>query len=99
MNMITTTIKKKGSLGAFTLGALLLLLFSACKKTDSVNTTVTPVATLFSPDDNKAVDLSVTASVVFEWDAALAADGGLVLYSIAFDKVGGDFSKPVYTLP
>ena len=77
----------------------LLLLFAACKKSDSVNTTVTPVATLFSPDDNKAVDLSSTASVVFEWDAALAADGGLVLYSLAFDKVGGDFSKPVYTLP
>ena len=76
-----------------------ILLFSACKKTDSVNTTVTPVATLFSPDDNKSVDLAVTASVVFEWDAALAADGGLVLYSVAFDKEGGDFSKPVYTLP
>ena len=76
-----------------------LLVFTACKKNDGVNTTVTPVATLFSPDDNKVVDLSVTASVVFEWDEALAADGGLVLYSIAFDKKGGDFSKPVYTLP
>jgi len=76
-----------------------ILLFTACRKTDSVNTTVTPVATLFSPDDNKSVDLSATAAVVFEWDAALAADGGLVLYSVAFDKTGGDFSKPVYTLP
>jgi hypothetical protein len=91
--MIATN--SKGGLVAL----LTLLLFSACKKNDSVNTTVTPVATLFSPDDNQTVDLSVTASVVFEWDAALAADGGLVLYSIAFDKVGGDFSKPVYTLP
>lgn len=77
----------------------LLLLFTACKKNDGVNTTVTPVATLFSPDDSKAVDLASTASVVFEWDEALAADGGLVLYSVAFDKKGGDFSKPVYTLP
>lgn len=77
----------------------LFLLFTACKKTDSVNTTVTSVATLFSPDDNKIVDLTLTSSVVFEWDQALAADGGLVLYSVAFDKVGGDFSKPVYTMP
>ncbi|HEX9509565.1 MAG TPA: SusE domain-containing protein [Puia sp.] len=98
--MTTNNIKGGLCLKALTLGAMLLLiLFSACKKTDSVNTTVTPVATLFSPNDSVSVDLSATASVVFEWDAALAADGGLVLYSLAFDKPGGDFSKPVYTLP
>jgi hypothetical protein len=81
------------------LGAMAtLLLFSGCKKNDSVNTKVSQVAAFFSPDDNKTIDLSTTASAMFEWDAALAADGGLVLYSLAFDKEGGDFSKPVYTM-
>ncbi|MHA4809646.1 SusE domain-containing protein [Flavitalea flava] len=77
---------------------LLILAMAGCKKNDSVNTKVTAVANFFSPEDNKTVDLSATSSVVFEWDAAQAADGGMVLYSIAFDKEGGDFSKPVYTI-
>lgn len=87
-----------GGLRTSGLFATALVLVFSCKKTDTVNTKVTPVATIFSPEDGRSVDLGTTPQVIFEWDAALAADGGLVLYSIAFDKEGGDFSKPLYTL-
>lgn len=98
--MIKTMLKScHTSLRMFglTLSALALL-FASCKKTDTVNTQVSAVGTIFAPDDNKMIDLGATTQVIFEWDAAQAADGGLVLYSIAFDKEGGDFSKPIYTL-
>ncbi|TDS13196.1 SusE domain-containing protein [Sphingobacterium paludis] len=80
----------------------LLACFEACK-TDDMNYTdveVTPVTALFEPLDNKAVKLvsSSTASLFFEWEAALSEDGGAALYEVVFDKVGGDFSKPLYKL-
>jgi hypothetical protein len=37
-----------------------------------------------------------TASQSFQWEQAKAADGSLLLYEVAFDQVGGDFSKPFY---
>src|SRR5699024_10230494 len=38
------------------------------------------------------------SSVLFEWEAAHAADGGMVLYTLAFDTIDGDFSHPVYSM-
>jgi starch-binding outer membrane protein SusE/F len=73
--------------------------FSSCDDDkDSINVNITPVSTLYAPDDNLFVKLQPTteASVVFEWDRARAEDGTVVLYEVAFDKETGDFSVPVY---
>jgi len=72
-------------------------------KTDNIAYTdvqVTAVDNLFEPFDNKAVKLvsAASASLFFEWEAALTEDGGAPQYEIAFDVVGGDFSKPLYKL-
>lgn len=81
---------------------VVLSFLGACKTADMnyTDVQVTPVNSLFEPLDNKAVKLvsSSTASLFFEWEAALSEDGGAPLYEIVFDKVGGDFSKPLYKL-
>lgn len=48
-----------------------------------------------------AVQLDVTSSktVVLSWNGGGAADGGIVLYNVLFDKEGGDFSSPLATMP
>ena len=73
--------------------------FTSCKKdVKSLNTAVTPVSVLGAPADQAAIILqpATGASLVFTWNATRAADGELVLYEIAFDSAGGNFSKPVY---
>src|SRR5690606_20580565 len=74
--------------------------FTACKTDDMEYTDVevTPVNNLYEPLDNKAVKLvsSNSASLFFEWEQARAQDGGAAQYEIAFDKVDGDFSNPIY---
>jgi len=62
------------------------------------DTNVTPVKSLYEPNDNKDVPLqaSATAAVFFEWESAKAEDGGAPLYEVVFDKAGGDFSNPIY---
>ncbi|HEK20437.1 SusE domain-containing protein [Mucilaginibacter sp. 44-25] len=81
-------------------GGLLLamIITSSCKKDNKpLDLNFTPVGTLATPNDNADVKLDPTssASVLFKWDAAQTNDGGVILYEIAFDKEGGDFSKPV----
>jgi len=81
--------------------SLLLLAFMGCNKDKNLDhTAVTAVKQIFTPQDNLFVKLqpATSASVVFEWEQAKAEDGGLVLYEIAFDKEGGDFSAPVYKM-
>lgn len=76
-----------------------VLSFASCKTDDTLkNLNVTSVQTLYEPVNNKSIVLqpSATASVYFEWQPALAEDGSLTLYQVAFDKVGGDFSNPLY---
>ncbi|MDH5826347.1 SusE domain-containing protein [Sphingobacterium sp. SG20118] len=82
--------------------AAIIFSMGACK-TENINYTdvqVTAVDNLFEPVDNKAVKLvsSASASLFFEWETALTEDGGAPQYEIAFDVVGGDFSKPLYKL-
>jgi hypothetical protein len=84
-------------------GVLLLAVVAAssCKKENRpLDLTITPVGTLATPNDNAQVKLDPTSSatVLFKWDASSTADGGLILYEVAFDKEGGDFSKPVYKI-
>ena len=80
---------------------LVLLAFIGCSKDKNLDhTAVTAVKHIFTPQDNLFVKLqpATSASVVFEWEQAKAEDGGLVMYEIAFDKEGGDFSNPVYKM-
>jgi hypothetical protein len=85
------------------LASLLLsstLVFNRCSEDESINFNVTPVKQLYEPADGKSVELqsSASAALFFEWEAAKAEDGGMVLYEIAFDYESGDFSKPVYKM-
>ncbi|MCL1932198.1 MAG: SusE domain-containing protein [Candidatus Azobacteroides sp.] len=75
------------------------LSFVACSNDGEVRElNVSAVKTLYEPEDGKAIVLqaSASATVLFSWEPALAEDGGMVLYEIAFDKIGGDFSDPVF---
>jgi hypothetical protein len=78
----------------------LFLSFTGCEKDELSNTNVTAVKSLYEPTDNKTVVLqsSASASLYFEWEPAKAEDSGMVLYEVAFDKEGGDFSSPVYRM-
>ncbi|UZR97552.1 SusE domain-containing protein [Chondrinema litorale] len=71
-----------------------------CKEDELDHLNVTAVQNLYAPEDSKYVQLqsSSSASVLFEWELAKAEDGGLVMYEVAFDVEGGDFSNPIYKL-
>ncbi|MDO6429266.1 SusE domain-containing protein [Flavitalea sp. BT771] len=80
---------------------VLALMLGACKKdTRSIDLNVTAVATLYTPVDNQYIKLDPknNPSQTFQWEQARAEDGSLVLYEVAFDQTGGDFSKPFYTV-
>lgn len=80
---------------------LLVTLFTGCDKDErDINLNLTPVQTLYAPDDNLSVKLqpATGATVVFEWESAKAEDGTLVMYELAFDKADGDFTQPVYKI-
>lgn len=84
------------SLMAFTLIALV-----RCDKSGrDINENLTEVQALFAPADNFYVKLNPAANQTetFEWEQARAEDGALVLYEVAFDEEGGDFSEPFYTV-
>ena len=76
----------------------LLLLATACQKDYVLNTDFEMPTTLSSPS---AVTLDVTSSSTVElaWQGGGAADGGIVLYEVLFDREGGDFSDPILVLP
>jgi hypothetical protein len=59
---------------------------------------VSAVKALYEPANGRELVLqpSASASLYFSWEPAIAEDGGMVLYEIAFDKVNGDFSNPVF---
>jgi hypothetical protein len=76
---------------------LALIAFTSCKQdTRSLDLSVPPVTTILAPQDQASYTLnpSTGPSIVFSWDAAPTPD--VVLYEVAFDKPGGDFSNPVY---
>lgn len=82
-----------------TLLASLFIAFTGCNDDDEVrDTRVTAVKQLYEPTDGKTVVLqsSTSASLYFEWEPCRAEDSGMVLYEVAFDKVDGNFSSPVY---
>lgn len=78
---------------------LAIISITACKKENKpLDLNLTPVGALASPNDNENIALKPTsdASVLFKWEPSTSANGTLVLYEVAFDKDGGDFSNPVY---
>jgi hypothetical protein len=83
-------------------GIVALVVISGCKKDKTLGSTkVSAVSNLFLPEDGKYVKIpsGASGSLSFEWEQARAEDNGLVLYEVAFDKEGGDFSKPLYSVP
>ncbi|MHB9055484.1 MAG: SusE domain-containing protein [Paludibacteraceae bacterium] len=75
------------------------LAFVACTNDGEVrDLNVTAVKALYEPDNGKAVVLqsSASATMYFSWEPARAENSGMVLYEVAFDKVDGDFSKPLF---
>lgn len=76
---------------------LTIIAFTSCKKDSrSLNTDVTAVTTLSAPANAASYTLAPTTgpSIQFKWAASTSQD--LVLYEVAFDKAGGDFSNPIY---
>lgn len=75
-------------------------LFAACKSDDMIykDANVSPVNALYEPVNNKTIKLlsSASASLYFNWEAVRVEDSGAALYEVIFDKVGGDFSKPIF---
>ena len=82
----------------FCIFSSLLVLAVACQKTYVLNTDFSMPTSLSSPS---AVTLDVTSSSTVElsWQGGGAADGGIVLYEVLFDREGGNFSDPVTVLP
>lgn len=83
-------------------GMVAMVVITGCKKDKTIgNANVSAVSNLFLPEDGKYVKIAsgASGSVAFEWEQARAEDNGLVLYEVAFDKEGGDFSKPLYSVP
>lgn len=78
--------------------AFVIFLFVGCNDTmGEPDNSLTDVKTLIEPMDQNEIVLlpTASASVYFEWEHA-DMDGGPALYQIAFDKVDGDFSNPLY---
>ncbi|HEY8970144.1 MAG TPA: SusE domain-containing protein, partial [Puia sp.] len=57
------------------------------------------VTALYTPADSQYIKLNPAANIsqTFQWQQAHAEDGSLVLYEVAFDQIGGDFSHPFYS--
>ena len=53
------------------------------------------LATVLTAEE--VVELEVTSAerVTFYWSGGSAADGGILLYDVLFDRAGGDFSQPL----
>lgn len=74
--------------------------FASCEKDKTINTNISTVKELYYPEIGKYYKLQPATSAVvnFEWSQAKAEDGSLVMYEVAFDTVGGDFQRPIYTV-
>lgn len=85
----------------FALLSLVIVLFASCEKKNELrDVKVSAVSNLYEPADNKIVNLqpTATASLFFEWEKATSDDNSIVYYDVLFDKMDGDFSKPIYTV-
>ena len=77
--------------------SLLPFVFSGCRKENALNLDVSRVESLYAPESGVGYDLDPAGEdVAFLWSAATAADEGLVVYEVVFDREDGNFSHPVY---
>lgn len=83
---------------AFALIAAVTIVSSCTEDMEWKDSKVSAPTDLFAPANNQSIILqsSATASVVFEWGSAHSEDGAAPNYEVVFDKVGGDFSNPLY---
>lgn len=60
---------------------------------------IAETGSLESPSNNQAIDINPESDerIIFSWSPAQAVDGGTILYTIKFDKAGGDFENPLFT--
>lgn len=93
------TSMKYSATQSFLILLLSVLVLTACKEENDLNLNLTEVNSLLSPADNVSVILKPAQNMAidFQWEQARAEDGSLVLYEVAFDQEGGDFSAPFYT--
>jgi hypothetical protein len=79
---------------------LAITVFASCKKNNyALNSTVAPVTSLTAPTDQTSISLQTTgANIIFQWAPSTTQATSMVLYEVAFDKAGGDFSHPVYKI-
>ena len=71
-----------------------LLAMVSCQEDYELNTDFAVPTELSSPASIQ-LNVSSPTPVVLSWSGGGAADGGIVLYEVLFDKADGDFSKPV----
>ena len=91
----------KASIIKITILASSVFTFFACSNNGEVRElNVSTVKALYEPVEGKAIVLqsSASAMVNFSWEPAIAEDGGMVMYEIAFDKTDGNFSDPVFLM-
>jgi hypothetical protein len=65
---------------------------------DSLQPEIVGTGNLVTPSNNAAIAIDAQSgpAISFSWSPAQSKDGGLVQYKVLFDKVGGDFSDPIY---
>lgn len=78
---------------------LCILLFAiGCQRNDDggiKNMGFSTVSKLLLPAQTTTLDLTSLGTTQFKWEPTTAENGGYVLYQVAFDKEGGDFSNPL----
>ena len=74
-----------------------LLAMVSCQEDYELNTDFAVPTELSSPASIQ-LNVSSPTPVVLSWSGGGAADGGIVLYEVLFDKADGDFSKPLATM-
>lgn len=72
----------------------LALLVAGCTKEYEFNTQFTTPKTLHSPA-SVVINVTSTENIKFTWSGG-GAEQGYTTYEVLFDKVGGDFSNPIY---
>lgn len=72
-----------------------ILFLAGCSKDYKLDEGFTLPNELSGPKE-VAIDLQSSENIVLTWNGG-ANDGGVLLYSVLFDKADGDFSDPIYS--
>ena len=74
---------------------LSILFLTGCSEDYKLDESFTLPTELSGPEE-VAIDLQSSENIVLTWNGG-ANDGGVLLYSVLFDKGDGNFSEPIYT--